>query len=87
MLMAIVLYDWHSRSPNRCKACARALESFFMTMAKTVKGFPLRDQVEIKKKIFQLISDKEMDIALKMCEQPPSTCELQPQPGTSGTVV
>ena len=58
-----------------------------MTMAKTVKGFPLRDQVEIKKKIFQLISDKEMDIALKMCEQPPSTCELQPQPGTSGTVV
>lgn len=39
-----------------------------MTMAKTVKGFPLRDQIDMKKKIFQLVSDREMDIALATSE-------------------
>jgi hypothetical protein len=33
-------------------------------MAQTVKTFPLRDQIEIKGKLFQMVNSVEMRIAL-----------------------
>lgn len=45
-----------------------ALTTFFMSMAKTVKGFPVRDQIEVKKKLFQVVSDKDMEIAFRSSE-------------------
>lgn len=58
-----------AQAPPQCSP----LESFFISIANTVKGFPIRDQIEIKKKIFQLVSDKEMDIALRMSDEAPKS--------------
>jgi hypothetical protein len=41
-------------------------------MAQTVKTFPLRDQIEIKGKLFQMVNATEMKIALMN----PSTSEI-----------
>jgi hypothetical protein len=37
---------------------------FFISMAQTVKTFPLRDQIEIKGKLFQMVNSVEMRSAL-----------------------
>jgi hypothetical protein len=36
----------------------------FISMAQTVKSFPLRDQIEIKGKLFQMVNSVEMRRAL-----------------------
>lgn len=73
---ANVLQDYLAQKNNersKTQEPEDSLTAFFMTMAKTVKGFPLRDQIDMKKKIFQLVSDREMDIALAISE-PASEC-------------
>lgn len=68
---ANVLQDYlaqKNNQPSKTQEPEDSLTAFFMTMAKTVKGFPLRDQIDMKKKIFQLVSDREMDIALAISE-------------------
>jgi hypothetical protein len=40
-----------------------ALTNFFITMAQTVKTFPLPDQVEIKRKLFEMFNSVESRIA------------------------
>ncbi|XP_039287767.1 transcription factor Adf-1-like [Nilaparvata lugens] len=42
-----------------------SLTTFFVSMAKTVHTFPIADQIEMKRKVFQLISDREMEVALR----------------------
>lgn len=39
------------------------LTSFFLTMSKTVKGFPIKDQIQVKQAIFNIVIKKEIDIA------------------------
>lgn len=39
------------------------LTSFFLTMSKTVKGFPIKDQIQVKQAIFNIVTKKEIDIA------------------------
>lgn len=55
-------------SPSTTNQIEDPLTSFFMCIANTVKGFPARDQIEMKRKIFQLVSDREMDIAVRVHE-------------------
>jgi hypothetical protein len=40
------------------------LTDFFISMAQTVKTFPLRDQIEVKGKLFQMVNSVEMRSAL-----------------------
>lgn len=37
---------------------------FFINMAKTVKNFPIRDQVHTKAQLFQMVNNVEMRLAL-----------------------
>lgn len=39
------------------------LTEFFLTMADTVKSFPIRDQVQIKAKIFEIVNTVEVKLA------------------------
>lgn len=68
---ANVLQDYLAQKNNELSKAQEqedSLTAFFMTMAKTVKDFPLRDQIDMKKKIFELVSDREMYIALATSE-------------------
>lgn len=43
------------------------LTNFFVTMAQIVKTFPVLDQIEIKRKIFHLITETEIKLASSSC--------------------
>lgn len=61
---AAVLEDYlkerKSQSLNNSTKGEDALTRFFLSMAETVKGFPLRDQVDIKSKLFQMVNAVEL---------------------------
>lgn len=62
---ATVLDDYlnNKRGSAQVEVAEDPLTSFFMTMSKTVKGFPIRDQIYVKQAIFNIITEKEIDIA------------------------
>ncbi|RZF40772.1 hypothetical protein LSTR_LSTR011289 [Laodelphax striatellus] len=51
--------------PTTTHELTDSMTTFFVSMAKTVQSFPLPDQIEMKRKILQLISDREMEIAAR----------------------
>ncbi|KAL3283443.1 hypothetical protein HHI36_006588 [Cryptolaemus montrouzieri] len=73
---ASVLQEYLSRS-NRNQS--DPLTEFFMNMAKTVKTFPIHDQVQIKAQLFQMVNSVEMRLALTSTNHAPSVT-LPPPP-------
>jgi hypothetical protein len=55
-------YLW-SKKKNQASS-EDTLSNFFISMAQTVQTFPLRDQIEIKGKLFQMVNSVEMRSAL-----------------------
>ncbi|KAG8336274.1 hypothetical protein J6590_048501 [Homalodisca vitripennis] len=82
---ATVLQDYLNNISERPKTVevADSLTTFFQSMEKTVRGFPLRDQIEMKKKIFQLVSDREMDLVYRPSPEPVEQSFITPQSSSS----
>lgn len=64
--VAAVLQDYlemKKYTMNKISLTEDHLTHFFINMAQTVKTFPLRDQIEIKQKLFEMVTSVEMRIA------------------------
>ncbi|KAG8333940.1 hypothetical protein J6590_100150 [Homalodisca vitripennis] len=72
-----------SERPKTVEVADSLTTFFFQSMEKTVRGFPLRDQIEMKKKIFQLVSDREMDLVYRPTPEPVEQSFITPQSSSS----
>lgn len=61
---ANVLQEYLSKKEQLNSLQSDPMVEFFINMAKTVKTFPIRDQVHIKAQLFQMVNNVEMSLAL-----------------------
>jgi len=88
---ANVLQGYLSRKEQLNSIQSDPMVEFFINMAKTVKTFPIRDQVHIKAQLFQMVNNVEMRLALTSptsvsnvtMPPPPSNYSMFSTPSTS----
>ncbi|KAE9525636.1 hypothetical protein AGLY_014163 [Aphis glycines] len=76
---ANVLQEYLSKKEQLNSIQSDPMVEFFINMAKTVKTFPIRDQVHIKAQLFQMVNNVEMSIALTSPTSVSNVTMLPPQ--------
>lgn len=78
-IAANVLQGYLSRKEQLNSIQSDLMVEFFINIAKTIKTFPIRDQVHIKTQLFQMVNNVEMRLALTS-PTPVSNVTMPPPP-------